>query len=194
MTIRPVFTLYSDFNCPFCYALHERLYALRLLSRCEWRGVQHAPHLPRPMKPWEGSKGSMAAELRHELALVRRLAPDLPIALPAGKPHTGAAIERAIALLAQDRTKGMEFVREAYRVFWCEGQDLSDPKVLDQVARECVDVTRNSELGELFTAWATAWQATGQAGVPLIVSPDGEMLVGCVPTEEIIRFFKPFDS
>jgi hypothetical protein len=46
--------LYSDFNCPFCYAMHERLYEMNLLTRCEWRGVQHASHLPRPMKPWQG--------------------------------------------------------------------------------------------------------------------------------------------
>src|SRR5690349_22882248 len=60
------FFLYSDFNCPFCYALHERLHDLGLIERCEWRGVQHAPQLPRPMKPWSGSLG---AELRHEVAM-----------------------------------------------------------------------------------------------------------------------------
>jgi predicted DsbA family dithiol-disulfide isomerase len=191
MTTTVLFTLYSDFNCPFCYALHERLHSLGLLSRCEWRGVQHAPQLPRPMKRWEGS---LAAELRHEVEVVQRLAPGLPIALPAGKPHTGAAIARAIAVLAQDRTKGMEFVRQAYRAYWCEGQDLSDPHVLDQLVSDGLNVRPNSEMLEIAAAWASAWQATGQAGVPLIVSSDGELLVGCVPTEEITRFFQPFDS
>ena len=135
----------------------------------------------------------MAAELRHEVALVRRLAPDVRIALPPGKPHTGAAIERAIALLAHDRTKGMEFVRESYRAFWCEGQDLSDPNVLDQVAKDGLDIVPTRKRLDIATAWAAAWQTTGQAGVPLIVSPDGALLVGCVPAEEIIRFFKPLD-
>ena len=73
------YILYSDFNCPFCYALHERLHDMALLSRCEWRGVQHAPHLPRPMKPWHGSLG---VELRQEVAVVQWLAPDLQIAPP----------------------------------------------------------------------------------------------------------------
>jgi 2-hydroxychromene-2-carboxylate isomerase len=143
------------------------------------------------MKPWEGS---MAAELGHEVAVVRRLAPGLPIAVPAGKPHTGAAIARAIAVLARDRTKGMEFVRQAYRAFWCEGHDLSDPQVLDQLMGESLDVRPSNEMLEIAAAWATEWRQTGQAGVPLIVSPDGDLLVGCVPTEEIARFFKPFDS
>jgi predicted DsbA family dithiol-disulfide isomerase len=114
------FLLYSDFNCPFCYALHERLHELNVIERCEWRGVQHAPHLPRPMKPWSGSLG---AELRHEVSVVQRLAPELPIALPPGKPNTLPAIERAVGLLRADRTQGMAFVRKVYRAFWREGQD-----------------------------------------------------------------------
>ena len=48
------FTLFSDFNCPFCYALHERLHRLQLLDHCAWKGVQHAPYLPIPMRPWQG--------------------------------------------------------------------------------------------------------------------------------------------
>jgi 2-hydroxychromene-2-carboxylate isomerase len=143
------------------------------------------------MKPWQGSS---AAELRHEVALVRRLAPDLPIALPAGKPHTGAAIERAIALLAHDRTTGMQFVRDGYRAFWREGQDLSDPNVLDRLSRDAADVKPHSDATRIAKVWEADWQATGQAGVPLIVSPDGDLLVGCVPAEQIVRFFTPADS
>src|SRR5579871_6663497 len=90
------YLLYSDFNCPFCYALHGRLHHMKVLDRCEWRGVQHAPHLPRPMKPWQGTRG---AELRHEVEVVRRLAPGLQIALPAGKPNTRPSIETAIGIL-----------------------------------------------------------------------------------------------
>jgi 2-hydroxychromene-2-carboxylate isomerase len=125
---------------------------------------------------------------------VQRLAPELPVAMPHAKPHTGAAIERAIALLAQDRTKGCEFVREAYRAFWCRGQDLSDRKVLDRLTGQGWDVEQSGEWLDIATAWTTAWQATGQVGVPVIVSPDGDLLVGCVPVEEILRFFNPFDS
>jgi predicted DsbA family dithiol-disulfide isomerase len=189
MNKAPCFTLFSDFNCPFCYALHERLYALELLTRCEWRGVQHAPHLPRPMTTWQGS---LAAELRHEVMVVQRLAPDLPIAMPRGKPHTGAAIERAIGLLAHDGRLGMDFVRQAYRAFWCEGQDLSDRDVLNRLSKDVSN--REPEKGRqaVARAWDTAWHATGQAGVPLIVSPDGDLLAGCVPTEQIIRFFSSF--
>jgi predicted DsbA family dithiol-disulfide isomerase len=44
----PDFVLYSDFNCPFCYAFGERIMALGMVHRIDWRGVQHAPTFPLP--------------------------------------------------------------------------------------------------------------------------------------------------
>ena len=183
--------LYSDFNCPFCYALHERLHEEHVLDRCEWRGVQHAPQLPCPMKPWQGMLG---AELRHEVTVVQRLAPGLPITLPPGKPNTRPAIEQAVALLQRDRSQGMAFVRETYRAFWCEGRDISDPDVLRQLVEQARGSTErpdtiSDESRQVAQEWETAWHRTGQAGVPLLVSPDGDLLVGCVPTDQIRQFF-----
>jgi predicted DsbA family dithiol-disulfide isomerase len=180
------FLLYSDFNCPFCYALHERLHELNVIERCEWRGVQHAPHLPRPMKPWSGSLG---AELRHEVSVVQRLAPELPIALPPGKPNTLPAIERAVGLLRADRTQGMAFVRKVYRAFWREGQDISDPSVLSRLSDVALPGDQDEKSHRTSQEWEAAWHETGQAGVPLIVSPKGDFLVGCVPVEQVRRFF-----
>lgn len=176
------YVLYSDFNCPFCYALHERLHGMELIDHCEWRGVQHAPHLPRPMKPWSGSLG---AELRHEVAVVQHLAPGLPIALPAGKPNTGPAIALAASQLQRDRTAGMKIVRAIYRAFWVEGKDISNPLVLDEFG-----IADGTDLDHLMAEWNDDWQETGQAGVPLIVSPAGEFLVGCVPAEQVREFFR----
>ena len=165
------YSLYSDFNCPFCYAMHERLHEMNLLALCEWRGVQHASHLPRPMKPWQGALG---AELRHEVAVVERLAPGLPIALPPGKPNTRPAIEQAVTLLRRDQALGMAFVRETYRAFWCEGKDISDPAVLrqlvEQVGGSPEDVgTINGEDRRVAQEWEAAWHTTSQAGVTQIV-------------------------
>jgi len=186
MNADPIFELFSDFNCPFCYALHERLHDLKLIQSCEWRGVQHASHLPRPMKPWQGWLG---AELRHEVAVVQRLAPGLPIALPPGKPNTKLAIERAAGLLTRDRTGGMEFVRKAYRAFWCEGRDISDPLVMRDLSKESAEKGVTDNIRRIAQGWEAAWHATGQAGVPLIVAADGDLLVGCVPAEDIAGFF-----
>lgn len=181
-----MFLLYSDFNCPFCYALHERLHDLNLIDRCEWRGVQHAPHLPRPMRPWNGALG---AELRHEVAMVQRLAPRLSIALPPGKPNTLPAIQFAITLLRINRQEGMRFIRQTYRTFWCDGKDISDPKVLNRLATCDLSQDLIDESLNIARAWDLAWRETGHGGVPLIVSPDGDILVGCVPEDTVRRFF-----
>lgn len=178
--------LFSDFNCPFCYALHERLHDLNLIDGCEWRGVQHAPYLPRPMKPWSGSLG---AELQHEVSMVQRLAPGLPIALPPGKPNTLPAILLAVALLRKDLRSGMEFVRRTYHAFWCDGQDISDPAVLKNLAGEHGVEESDEDDHAIAQKWETAWHATGQNGVPILASPDGEVLVGCVPVEHVRQFF-----
>lgn len=188
MTTHPPskFLLYSDFNCPFCYALHERLAEMNLLDRCEWRGVQHASYLPRPMKSWQGS---WEAELRHEVGVVQRLAPHLPIAMPSGKPNTLPAIEQAAALLRHDVQRGMEFVKQTYRAFWCEGQDISDPHVVKQLAGKWFTEDIDGESRVVAQKWETAWHATGQSGVPLVVSPGGDLLVGCVPVDQVKSFF-----
>lgn len=183
--------LFGDFNCPFCYALHERLHDLNLIDECEWRGVQHAPYLPRPMKPWSGSLG---AELQHEVSMVQRLAPGLPIALPPGKPNTLPAILQAVALLRKDPRSGMVFVRRTYQAFWCNGQDISDPAVLKDLAGEHGAEEGDGENQMTAQRWETAWHATGQNGVPLLVSPDGDVLVGCVPVEQVRQFFSSLEK
>lgn len=178
------FILYSDFNCPFCYALHERLYELKLIEQVDWHGVQHAPYLPIPMSTWQGT---MKAELQHEVAVVQQLAPELPIALPAGKPNTRPAIDAAIHIFQQDHDRGLEFVREVYRAFWLEGRDISDAAVLAKLAGDVKAIgSVNTRIAE---EWEVAWHETGQAGVPLIVSPDGEFLVGCVLEDSLRQFF-----
>lgn len=138
------------------------------------------------MKPWSGALG---AELRHEVGMVQRLAPGLPIQLPPGKPNTGPAIVQAVGLLHSDRERGMEFVRKIYTAFWCEGKDISDPSVLSLLADGHLVADHDESSRRTAHEWEKAWHATGQAGVPLIVSPEGDLLVGCVPEERVRRFF-----
>jgi predicted DsbA family dithiol-disulfide isomerase len=88
----------------------------------------------------------------------------------------------------------MAFVRETYRAFWCEGKDISDPAVLrqlvEQVGGSPEDVgTINGEDRRVAQEWEAAWHSTGQAGVPLMVSAEGYVLVGCAPMEDIRGFF-----
>ncbi|GMV51299.1 hypothetical protein FBQ96_10330 [Nitrospirales bacterium NOB] len=183
--------LYSDFNCPFCYALHERLHGLGLLDRVLWQGVQHAPHLSLPMATWGGP---LAAELRQEVELIRRLAPEVPIRVPSGKPNTKRAIAAAARAVQQDRSRGLVFARALYRSFWLEGKDLSDEEVLREAARRSelapTEVVGPAALSvdSLLWTWQEQWTETDHAGVPLLERQDQSILVGLVPTESLRAF------
>lgn len=184
--------LYSDFNCPFCYALHERLHALEVMESIEWQGVQHAPHLPAPMVVWDGH---LAGELKQEVEMVRRLAPELPIIVPKGKPNTSRAIAASARALELDRHCGTLLVRALYRRFWCDGQDLSDHDVLRNEASRhgfSADEILGSDapsVDRLIRAWSDQWQQTEHEGVPILQRSDGQMLIGLVSMETLQHFF-----
>ncbi|TKS59406.1 MAG: hypothetical protein EWM72_02214 [Nitrospira sp.] len=184
------FALYSDFNCPFCYAMHERLHACGVMELVEWRGVQHAPHLPIPMARWNGR---LLDELRHEVTMVGRLAPMLPIVVPEGKPNTRPAIQLAAQVLARDVAQGSALVRRLYWLFWREGRDISDVGVLGEaLASLGLDpqglIEKDEATAHILDGWDDLWRSMGQAGVPLLVRSDGTLLVGLARESDLDRF------
>lgn len=184
----PEAVVFSDPNCPFCYALEERLHALGLDGRVEWRGVAHAPHLPVPMA---AASGALAAELGREVVAVGELAPEVEISVPPGKPNTAAAILFAAAALRADAVAGRGFVRSLYRSFWTTAADLSDRAVLTRLARAAgiAGAPPDDEAVAIAASWQRSWQSTGIGGVPLIIRADGEFLYGLVDTDRIRDFF-----
>ncbi len=185
------YRLYSDFNCPFCYAMHERLHALGVMEEISWQGVQHAPHLPMPMVTWAGHLG---AELRQEVEMVRRLAPELTIAVPKGKPNTRPTIAVSARALRADPLRARDFIRSIYRLFWVDGQDLSDEGLLQRKAdrhglpgAELVGPAAGS-VDQVLRDWGDQWGETEHQGVPLLQRSDAQVLVGLVPMETLKRF------
>ncbi len=183
--------LYSDFNCPFCYAMHERLYALGVMEQISWQGVQHAPHLPEPMAVWAGH---LRAELKQEVEMVRRLAPEVSISLPAGKPNTALAIAAAARALRLDPPRAGDFIRSLYRLFWIDGADLSDQRIV-QVEAERFGFAGTELAGSaappverILDEWRDRWEQTEHQGVPLLQRPDQQMLVGLMPQETLRHF------
>ena len=186
--------LYSDFNCPFCYATHERLHGTGLIESVEWRGVQHAPHLSLPMQLWAGRLG---AELLQEVAMVRRLAPEVPIAVPKGKPNTRPAIEAAACATRMDPGRAVGFIRSLYRLFWLEGKDISNSTLLREEGQRHgfeprgISSTEAEYVSPLLDIWAREWAETDHAGVPLLEREDRRMLFGLVPADLLREFLAP---
>ena len=179
--------VFSDPNCPFCYATEERLHDLGLADRVQWCGVQHAPHLPVPMTPADRVLGQ---ELPAEVSSIRIRAPEVEIAVPSGKPNTQLAIQYGAAALRADPVAGWRFVRSLYRAFWTEGRDLSAPEALDALASEAGlgGLEVDAESARVAHGWQQTWQETGLGGVPLIVRADGKFLYGLVNTDELRDF------
>ena len=83
---RQAIVVYGDFNCPFCFALHEHLIAHNRLDQVEWRLIQHAPEIDS-----QSCSAEEQVELASEVATVRHRAPEISIALPPCRPNTGYA-------------------------------------------------------------------------------------------------------
>jgi predicted DsbA family dithiol-disulfide isomerase len=179
--------LYTDLNCPFCYATEQRLGALGAHDRVEWRGVEHEPDLPVPMLT---DDEELSEELADEVAQVRSRAPEVEIAQPAGKSNTAHALEFAAAAERLDPVRGREVRHAIYRSFWAEGRDISRPEVLVEIGREhgLPDVEVRPEDKMRVTSWRLDWERSPLRGVPLLVRSDGEVLYGLKDVETLASF------
>lgn len=178
--------LFSDPNCPFCYATEERLHRLGLADRVQWRGVQHAPELPVPTGP----SPHAGTALRNEVESIRQLAPEVPIAVPPAKPNTGPAILVAAAALRFDPAAGRNFVRSLYSSFWREGVDLADQEKLTGLAGGAglAGLTVTEVDRETARGWRRDWIELGAFGVPLMLRADGQPLSGLTDSARLAAF------
>ena len=182
--------LYTDLNCPFCYATEQRLEALDAQDMVEWRGVEHEPDLPVPM---DTDDVDLNAELADEVGQVRSRAPDVEIAQPPGKANTAYALEFTAAAERTDPDRGRQIRHAIYRAFWTDGEDISSPDVLAGIAREYgldqVEVQSEDKLR--VTSWRLDWERSPLRGVPLLARSDGEVLYGLKDSETLARFVRP---
>jgi predicted DsbA family dithiol-disulfide isomerase len=179
--------LYTDLNCPFCYATETRLEALGLQDRVEWRGVEHEPDLPVPMM---SDDPDLNEEVADEVSQVRSRAPEVEIGDPVGKPNTARAIAFASAAERTDPERGKRVRHDIYRAFWVEGADISRPEILQSIAARHglngVETRPDDEMR--VTSWRLDWERSPLKGVPLLVRDDGEVLYGLKGIEELESF------
>ena len=185
MTVR----LFTDLNCPFCYATEFRLDELGLSDRVQWCGVEHEPDLPVPM---DVEDEAIRAELEDEVASVSSRAPEVPIALPPGKANTAAGLLATAAALRMDPQAGAAFRRAVYAAFWVDGRDISSAEVLDEIARDRalpdLDARREDDL--TVASWRLQWERSPLRGVPLLVRDDGETIYGLKDSAALAAFIE----
>ena len=181
--------LFTDLNCPFCYATEVRLEALGLGDRVEWRGVEHEPDLPVPM---DVEDEDITRDLDDEVTSVSSRAPEVPITLPPGKANTAPGLLATAAALRIDPARGAAFRRAVYRAFWVDGRDISSAEVLDEIARDHglprLDTRREDDV--TVASWRLEWERSPLRGVPLLARDDGELLYGLKDSQTLAEFVK----
>ena len=182
------FVVYADFNCPFCYALNERLHAMNLEDRVEFRSVQHDPSASSADSDIE-----LLAELSAEVAETRRRAPSVRVALPAIRPATGPAARLLCAVSRQYPGRSSQLRRCIFRALWVHGQDISDSQVLEGLLDQ-LDIRiapPAPEVDEL-DAWQSEWAENReyQGNIPVVISEQGETVIGFPLEPEINAFLK----
>ena len=146
--------VYGDINCPFCYALNERLQVHARNIEIEWRAVQHMPNIDSGAPSFQEQ-----AQLTAEVASVRKRAPEVQVITPLSRPNSAAACR----LLAAYESAGLPVsaLRTLiYRALWREGLDVSRPEVLESLVRQAglESVQPNAQADQLAAAWQQAWE------------------------------------
>lgn len=180
------FIVYADINCPFCFALHERLTDMDYIDKVDWRSIEHAPQ-----SKYDAADLHVQAELTEEVRKVRELAPEINILVPSGRPGSGAAIQLLKSCYAIDPDKARDLRSLIYRALWTEGQDISDPLLLDSLRQEAglSAVTNTPESLQAVQQWQNEWE-TGDfsRNIPVLVTDSENKLLG-LPSPQIIDAF-----
>jgi diguanylate cyclase (GGDEF)-like protein len=188
------FIVYADFNCPFCYALNERLHAMDLDDRVDFRSVQHAPSI-------SSDKQDLATliELTREVAELRRRAPSIQIAVPLFRPGSALASQLIDAVSSQYPARAGMLRHAIFRALWVDGLDISRAEILDsllaQLDIDLVDfdlalpsVTTSDDL----SAWQDKWDNDIEfnRALPVVISEQGEKVIGYPLESELNAFLQ----
>jgi len=181
------FTVYGDFNCPFSYALNERLFALNLEYRVDFRLVQHAAEVHSEQVNLE-----VLSALTTEVAEVRRRAPSTEINVPMFRPCSAAASALVYTISRLDPIEAVQLRRRIFRAFWVDGQDISKPGTLASLLLDTgLELASpyplsNEELSTWQSEWANNTEFDGN--LPVVISENGETVVGFLLEPELDAF------
>jgi predicted DsbA family dithiol-disulfide isomerase len=183
--------VYGDLNCPFCFALEERLTARGIEKNVEWQLVEHAPQLPtRQELATEAELEELECELN---ALVER-APDVVIHAPPFRPNSRRAIEAVAEALRIDHERGDALRRRLFRALWLEGRDIADEAVVAELALAAglpkPGTTHAAAAADDAKRWTETWRATNWNRIPCMITDAETKLLGLAPVQRLELFLR----
>ncbi|MEP5764937.1 MAG: diguanylate cyclase [Halieaceae bacterium] len=188
MPDKNLITVYGDFNCPYCYALNERLQVYARDFDIHWQAVQHVPFVDSQSPSFQE-----LTQLTAEVASVRKRAPEVQIVTPASRPNTEAA-NLLIAACELRGDPGIGNLRTLiYRALWRNGDDISDPVVLTRLVYDAgLDALQPGAREEQLTA---AWQQLWEKGqfdrrIPCMENAQGGRMLGFPAIPRLMPFLQ----
>lgn len=183
------FLFYSDFNCPFCFALNERILVVGDSAKIGWRGIEHMPAA-------DSKKSTLIdqTQLINEVAVVRKRAPEVSIVTPSFRPSTRNANALLLRLTESDCHRRSHLRTLIYRAYWQQGQDISDPTVLAELCT-MADMTDPGEGGEadarkILESWQQEWQGERfHRRLPAMISREQDKPLLGFPTFDLLSNF-----
>ncbi len=179
--------VYSDLNCPFCFALNEWLEELGVDNQFLWMGVEHDPSLDLPTIASDDHEQSLLDE---EVSVVRQRTQLGALRRPDIRPNSRLAIAAVAAARNIDWIKSSRLRTRLFRALWSENENISERKVIDSIASDVglpgLDIDEDAI--EQTDAWTRRWRATNINRIPVMVSPTGSQLLGLTSKAEVDVF------
>lgn len=186
-------TVYSDYVCPWCYVGQGAVEKLTKEFPVEltWR-----PYYLRPDTPPEGMElpPHVKAHMAQTNARLKQMATaaGLEMIFPNRLPNTRLAHEATE--YANQKGKGLDFHRAVFDRYYGRGEDISQWKVLQDVAGEvgldADEMRREVESGKFTQIVRTQVNEAAQIGidgVPTYILDDRYAIVGAQPYENFVR-------
>lgn len=197
--------VYSDYICPFCYLGHESLRQYESTRdgelTVEWQPFDLRSRKRGPDGEIDDSVDDGKDEAYYEQARenVRRLQSEYGVEMELDLATDTDSLPAQLAsyyVQAQYPARWRAFDEAIFEALWVEGQDISDPAVLETIANsvgldggEICGQLQDSELrNDLFDEFGAA-QEQGITGVPTFVY-DGYAARGAVPPEQLERLLE----
>lgn len=182
--------VYADLNCPFCYALEERLQGRGIDDIADWKLVEHAPELPIRR---EDATPAQLEELSAEMEALAERAPDVAIVQPPFRSNSHAAIVEVARAQYIDPVKAGVLRRAFFRALWRDGQDISDDAVRQQLVESSGLRWPQADTGvaELDASeWTAQWRDAQLNRIPCMVADSGTQLLGLSPINRLELFLR----
>ena len=181
-------TVYADFNCPFCYALNERLQVHAGDFKIRWRAVQHIPNAGSTTPDFQEQ-----TQLTAEVASVRKRAPEVQIITPERRPNTAAASRLLTAAQSRGLPGADNLQLLIFRALWRDGRNIADPTVLDELVTEAGMALFDARPEDINTMeeWQQIWEwGDFDRRIPSMENDTGGRILGFPAIPRLVPFLQ----